>query len=79
MTAAPVKESRKQMAAVRIADRQPNTKPTKIFCIMYCLCVIGRISLISATPSSFSEIMFMALKVQPMNIATISVMAIKIF
>ena len=72
-------ESRKQIAAVTTADRQPNTKPIKIFWITYCLGVIGRISLTSATPFSFSEMIFIALKVQPMNIATISVIALKMY
>ncbi len=47
------------------------------FLKMYWLGVIGRISLMKATPSSFSEMMFMALNVQPINIATISTAGMK--
>ena len=38
---------------------------------------MGSISLTNATPSSFSEMMFMALNVQPINIATISTAGMK--
>ena len=39
--------------------------------MIYWLRVIGKISLINATPSSFSEIMFIALKVHPINISSL--------
>ncbi len=58
-------------------DRLPKRNPTTTFCKMYWLGVTGRISLTKATPSSFSEMMFMALNVQPINIATISTAGIK--
>ena len=60
-----------------IDDRLPKRNPTTTFCKMYWQGVMGSISLTNATPSSFSEMMFMALNVQPINIATISTAGMK--
>lgn len=70
-------DSRKQIHAVTMDDKLPKRNPTTTFCKIYWLDVMGRISLTNATPSSFSEMMFMALNVQPMNMATISTAGIK--
>ena len=58
-------------------DRLPNRNPTAAFWRMYWPGVMGSTPLTRATPSSFSEMIFIALKVQPMNIATISTAGIK--
>ena len=71
-------DSQKQIMAVTMEDKLPQRKPTTTFCKIYWLGVMGRTSLTKATPSSFSEMMFMALKVHPINIATISTMGMKI-
>ncbi len=69
---------RMQIKAVITVDKNPPINPKIVFCAMYVRAVIGIILFINATPSSFSPIMFMALNVQPINIAVTNVIAIKI-
>ena len=59
------------MHAVVAEDRRPKRKPAMIFYRRYWPEVVGRISLTKTTPSSFLEMMFMALNVQPMNMVMI--------
>ena len=71
-----VADSRIQMRAVITVDKSPPKNPTAIFCFTYCVLVMGSISFIKTMPSSFSLSMFIALNVQPINIAVIIVITI---